>query len=49
VLTKKGGVCLYVENLKEVNVHFKTRGNVSAILINLKGGECNFLFNLLHF
>jgi hypothetical protein len=43
VLTKKGGVSLFVENLREVNVHFKTRGGVSAILINLRGAECNFL------
>jgi len=28
VLTKKGGVCLFVKNLREVNVHFKTRGGV---------------------
>ena len=43
VLTKKVGVCLFVENLREINVHFKTRGGVSAILINIRGGESNFL------
>ena len=43
VLIKKGGVCQFVDNLSEVNVHFKTIGNVSVILINLRGGECNFL------
>jgi len=40
VLTKEEGVCLFVENLREVSVHFKTRGGVSAILINLRECEC---------
>ena len=46
VLTKNGGVCLFVENLREISVHFKTKGGVSTILINLRGGECNFLYIL---
>jgi len=37
VLTKKGDVCLFIENLREVNVHFKTKRDVSVILINLRG------------
>jgi hypothetical protein len=41
VLIEKGGVCVFDENLREVNVCFKTRGGVSAILVNLRGGECN--------
>jgi len=28
VLIKKGGVCVFDENLREVNVCFKTRGGV---------------------
>jgi hypothetical protein len=34
VLAKKGGVCLFVENLREVNIDFKIRGDVRAILMN---------------
>jgi len=37
-----GGVCLFDRNLREVNVSFKTRGGLTIILINLRGGECNF-------
>jgi len=42
VLTCKGGVSLYDENLREVIVCFKTREDVSVILINLRGGGCNY-------
>jgi hypothetical protein len=42
VLTWKVGVNLYDENLREVIVYFKTRGDVSVILINLRGGGCNY-------
>jgi hypothetical protein len=38
VLIVKGGVCLFNKNLREVSVSFKTRGDVSVILINLRGG-----------
>jgi len=41
-LMKKGGVCVFDENLREVNVCFKTRGGVSVILVNHRGGGCNF-------
>jgi len=36
--------CIYIfdENLGEVNVYFKTRGGVGTILIEFRGGECNF-------
>jgi len=40
---KKRNICLFDENLREVSVYFKTRGGVIAILIELRGGECNFL------
>jgi len=43
---KKGNVCLFDENLREVSVYFKTRGGVIAILIELRGGECNSLLKL---
>lgn len=33
---------VFDENLREVNVSFKTRGGVFVILIELGGGECNF-------
>lgn len=38
--------CIYIfdENLGEVNVYFKTRRGVGTILIELRGGECNFSF-----
>jgi len=42
VLRVRGGVCLLDENLREVNVRFKTKGGVSVISIDLKGGDCNF-------
>jgi hypothetical protein len=42
-VNSKGGVCLFKENLREVNVSFKTTGGVSVIFIDLEGGECNFL------
>jgi hypothetical protein len=42
VLIEKGGVCLFKKNLREVCVSFKTKGGVPVILVNLKGGECNF-------
>jgi len=35
VLTKKKDICLFDGNLREVNVSFKTRGDVSVILINI--------------
>ena len=38
VLIKKGGVCLFDEKLRKNDVHFKTKGGVSVILINLKRG-----------
>jgi len=44
VLIVKGSVCQFDENLREVSVSFKTRGDVSVILIDLRGGECNFPF-----
>jgi hypothetical protein len=47
MLMEKGGVCLFDNNLREVNVSFKTRGSVSVILVNLKGGVCNFPLNLI--
>jgi hypothetical protein len=31
VLTKKGCLCLFGENLGEVSIYFKTRGGVCAI------------------
>jgi len=43
MLTNKGCVCLLYESLREVSVNFETRGGVSVVLINLGGGECNFL------
>ena len=46
MLIVKGGVCQFDENLREVSVSFKTREDVSVILIDLKRGECNFPFNL---
>ena len=46
-VTTKGGVCLLNENLREVIVYFKTRGDVSVILINLRGGGSNYPFILL--
>ena len=42
MLKEEGGVCLFHKNLREDNVYFKTRGGVSALLIDLRGGECNF-------
>jgi len=42
VLMEKGGVCVFDDNLREVNVCFKIRGSVNVILVNLKGDECNF-------
>jgi len=47
VLMKKGDVCLFDENLREVGVYFITRGGVSVNLMELRGGECNFLLILL--
>lgn len=44
VLIDKGDVCLFHKNLREVHVRFKTKGGVIDILINLRGGECNFPF-----
>jgi len=41
VLMKKGGACVFDENLREVRICFKTRGGVSVILVNLRGGEFN--------
>ena len=41
-VTTKGGVCLLNENLREVIVYFKTRGDVSVIFIDFRGGGCNF-------
>jgi len=32
----KGGVCQFDKNLREVSVSFKTRGDVSVILIDLR-------------
>jgi len=46
MLIVKGGVCLFHKNLKEVSVSFKIRGGVGVILIDLKGGECNFPYLL---
>jgi len=42
VLEEKGNICLFDENSREVSVSFKTRGDVIVILINLRGGGCNF-------
>jgi hypothetical protein len=42
VLIQKGGFSLYNENLREVCACFKIRGDVSVILIDLKGGVCNY-------
>lgn len=42
MLIVKGGVCQFDENLREVSVNFKTRRDASVILIDLRGGECNF-------
>ena len=42
MLTTKGGVCLIDENLREVNVIFKTREDVYVISMELRGGGCNF-------
>jgi hypothetical protein len=42
VLEEEEGVCLFDENLREINVSFKIRGDVSVILINLRRGRCNF-------
>jgi hypothetical protein len=42
VLEEEEGVCLFDENLREINVSFKIRRDVSVILINLRGGRCNF-------
>jgi len=39
---EEGCVYPFDENLGEVNVYFKTRGGVDTILIELRGGECNF-------
>jgi len=36
---RREGKCL---SIREVSVSFKTRGDVIVILINLRGGECNF-------
>jgi len=44
VLMKKSDVCLFDENLREVSVYFKTRGDVTFILIELREGECNLLY-----
>lgn len=38
----RGCVCLLHDNLREINVKFKTRGGVSVISIDLIGGDCNF-------
>jgi hypothetical protein len=48
VLVKKGDICLFNENLREVGVYFKTRGDVSFNLIELRGGERNFLVLILY-
>jgi len=40
---EEGCVYPFDENLGDVNVYFKTRGGVGTILIELRGGECNFL------
>ena len=42
MLEVEEGVCLFDENSREVSVSFKTRGDVSVILINLREGGCNF-------
>lgn len=42
VLIMRGCVCLLHDNLREINVKFKTRGGVSVISIDLMGGDCNF-------
>jgi hypothetical protein len=46
VSIEKGGVCLFDENLRNVNVSFQIRGGVSVVLIDIRGGDCNFSNNL---
>jgi len=47
VLIENGGVCLFKKSLREVSVSFKIRGGVSVILVNHRGGVCNFPLILL--
>jgi len=42
VLKEKGCVYVFDGNLREINAYFKTRRSVSTILIDFRGGECNF-------
>jgi hypothetical protein len=46
VSIEKGGVCLFDENLRKVNVSFQIRGGVSVVVIDIRGGDCNFSNNL---
>jgi hypothetical protein len=41
VLDRKGGICLFKQQIREVSVKLKTRGGVSVIYEYLRGGECN--------
>jgi len=41
VLDRKGGICLFKQQIREVSVKFKTKGGVSVIYKYLRGGECN--------
>jgi len=41
-VTTKGDICLLNENIREIIVCFKTRGDVNVIFIDLGRGECNF-------
>jgi len=44
VLIKKRDACLFDENWREVGVYFIIREGVSVNLMELRGGECNFLY-----